>query len=65
MHDDRGSGALLKWLALAVPGLFAGLGWSAASGNPTWIRLLCGVAAGATIYALLHLLLKRTDRDRN
>ena len=62
MQDDRGATALLKWLALAVPGLFAGIGWSAASGYPVWVRLLCGVAAGVTIYALLHLLLKR---DRN
>jgi hypothetical protein len=65
MQDDRDTSALLKWLAVAVPGLSAGIGWAAAEGYPPLARALCGVAAGVTIYALLHWLLKGGRRNRS
>jgi hypothetical protein len=61
--QDRDGNALLKWAALAVPGLAAGIGWTAASGYPAAVRVLCGVAAGCTIYALLHCFLKGRKRN--
>lgn len=58
MQDDRNTHPLLKWIAVAVPALSGGIGWSAAAGYPLPVRALCGVAVGVTIYAVLHFLLK-------
>jgi hypothetical protein len=58
MDKGREANALLKWLAVAVPGLSAGIGWTAASGSPPLIRVAWGIAVGVAIYALLHFLLK-------
>jgi hypothetical protein len=58
MDKERGADALLKWLAVVVPGLSAGTGWTAASGSPPLIRVAWGIAVGVAIYALLHLLLR-------
>ena len=63
--QDRDGNALLKWAALAVPGLAAGIGWAAASGYPAPVRVLCGVAAGVTVYALLHFLLAGLKRNQD
>jgi hypothetical protein len=58
MRQDRGGNALLKWLAVVLPGLSAGLGWTAAAGSSPLIRVVWGVAVGLVIYALLHFFLK-------
>jgi hypothetical protein len=58
MQKDPQGHAVLKWLAVAVPGLSAGLGWTAASGSAPLVRVAWGIAVGLVIYALLHLLLK-------
>lgn len=57
MSSDSGD-AVLKWLAVAVPGIFAGLGWTAASGWPLAYRVLAGIAVGIAIYAVIHFVLK-------
>lgn len=61
--QDRDGNALLKWAAVAVPGLAAGVGWTAAAGHPAPVRVLCGVAAGCALYAVLHFVLKRSKRN--
>jgi hypothetical protein len=58
MQDDRGKTAVLKWLAVVVPGLSAGIGWTAAAGSSALVRVVWGIAVGLVIYALLHWLLK-------
>ena len=58
MDKQRGADGLLKWLAVTVPGLSAGIGWTAASGSPPLLRIAWGIAVGVAIYALLHFLLK-------
>jgi len=54
---------LQKWLALVVPGLSAGIGWSVTAGWALPFRIVCGVAVGATIYGVIHLLLKGAGRN--
>jgi hypothetical protein len=56
--QHRDGNAVLKWLAVALPGLSAGIGWTAAAGSPPLIRIVWGVAVGLVIYALLHLFLR-------
>jgi hypothetical protein len=63
MREDRGTDALLRWVAFVVPGLSAGIGWSVTAGWPLPFRIVCGVAVGATIYAVIHLLLKGASRN--
>ena len=63
--QDRNEHILLKWAAVAVPGLASGIGWAAAAGYPAPVRVLCGIAAAVTIYALLHFLLKGFSGKRN
>jgi hypothetical protein len=63
MRQDRGNGALLKWLAFVVPGLSAGIGWSVTAGWPLPFRVVCGIAVGAAIYAVVHLLVKAASRN--
>jgi len=63
MRQDRGTDPLLKWLALVVPGLSAGIGWSVTAGWPFPLRIVCGVAVGATIYAVIHVLVKGAGRN--
>jgi hypothetical protein len=58
MREDREGNAVLKWLAVAVPGLSAGIGWTAAAGSPPLVRFAWGIAVGLVIYALLHFYLK-------
>lgn len=58
MEDDRRAGGALGWAAIAVPGIFAGLGWAATEGWPLWNRVLAGTAAALVVYAAIHLLLR-------
>ena len=62
MHNDSGD-AVLKWLTVAVPGIFAGLGWTATSGWPPMNRVLAGVAVGLVIYAVIHFAIKALNRN--
>jgi len=65
MQQDRGGDALLKWVAIAVPGISAGIGWTAAAGWPPLYRILWGVAVGVAIYALIHLVIKAATGKRD
>jgi hypothetical protein len=58
VQDDRGGNPVLKWLAVVVPGLAAGLGWTATAGSPPLLRFVWSIAVGLVIYALLHFFLK-------
>lgn len=58
MQDDRRNNGALRWAALAVPGIFAGISWAGTEGWPLWNRILAGIAAALVVYAAIHLLLK-------
>lgn len=58
MRDERRGDGVLRWAAIAVPGIFAGVGWAATEGWPLFNRILAGVAAALVVYAAIHLLLK-------
>jgi hypothetical protein len=58
MRDDRGGDGVLRWAAVAVPGIFAGIGWAAADGWPLLNRILAGIAAALVVYAAIHLLVR-------
>lgn len=58
MQHDRGSDGALRWVAVAVPGIFAGIGWAATDGWPLLSRVLAGIATALVVYAALHFLLK-------
>jgi hypothetical protein len=58
MGSDRRGDGVSSWLALAVPGMTAGVGWAATEGWPAWNRVLAAVAVGLVIYALIHLAIK-------
>jgi len=58
MHGDRHGDGVLTWVALAVPGMTAGLGFAATEGWPIWNRVLAAVAAGLVVYAALHFAIK-------
>ena len=62
MQDERRGDGVLTWAAVAVPGIFAGVGWAATEGWPVWYRILAGTAAALVIYAAIHLLLKGVKR---
>lgn len=62
MRENRGGSAVLKWLAVVMPGLSAGIGWTAAAGSPPLIRVVWGIAVGLVIYAVLHFVLKNVGR---
>ena len=64
MQQDRG-GDLLRWVAIAVPGISAGIGWTATAGWPPLYRILWGVAVGVAIYALIHLVIKAATGKRD
>lgn len=59
----RGSG-VLGWAAVAVPGIFASLGFAFTAGWPLVNRVLVGVAAGLVVYAALHWLLDGRPRNK-
>jgi hypothetical protein len=61
VRNDRGD-AVLKWLAVAVPGISAGISWTATAGWPAVNRILVGIAVGVVIYALIHFALKGMNR---
>ena len=65
MQRGGGIAGLRKWAALAVPGLSAGLGWTAAAGWPPLYRFFWGVGVGVAVYALVHFLLKSASDDRD
>ncbi len=65
MQQNRSGDALLKWVALAVPGISAGIGWTATAGWPPLYRILWGVAVGVAIYALIHFLIKGRSGNRS
>lgn len=65
MQDHRHEDAVLKWIAVAVPGLSAGIGWAATEGWPPLNRVLAGIATGLVIYALIHFVLKAMNRNRH
>jgi hypothetical protein len=58
MQDERDGNKVLKWLAVVIPGLSAGLGWTATAGSAPLIRFVWSIAVGLVIYALLHFFLK-------
>ena len=60
MHNGD---SVLKWLAVVVPGISAGLGWTAAAGWPPMNRVLAGVAVGVVIYAVIHFAMKALNRN--
>lgn len=64
MGGDSGD-AVLKWLAVALPGIFAGLGWTAASSWPLVYRVLAGISVGIVIYAVIHFVLETMRRDHH
>jgi hypothetical protein len=55
MGQPQPGDALLKWAALAVPGIAAGLGWAATEGLPAISRVVSGIAIGLVIYAVVHV----------
>jgi hypothetical protein len=63
MNDDHGD-AVLKWLAVVVPGMSAGIGWAATTGWPPVNRILAGIAIGVLIYALIHFAMKTLGKNR-
>jgi hypothetical protein len=63
-EDDRRGDPVLKWLAVAVPGMSAGTGWAATAGWPPLNRVLAGIATGVAIYALIHFAIKLMNRNR-
>ena len=64
MHN-KGGDPVLKWRAIAVPGIFAGLGWTATAGWPPMNRILAGVAVGVGIYAVIHFAIKALNRNHS
>ena len=64
MHDDRRVDGALAWVAVAVPGVFAGISWAATEGWPLWNRILIGVAVGVVIYAAIHVAIKGVTGNR-
>ena len=65
MQDDRRGDAVLKWIAVAVPGISAGIGWTATAGWPPLNRVLAGIATGLVIYAFIHFAMKALNRNRS
>jgi hypothetical protein len=63
MRSDRRRNDVLGWVAVAVPGIFAGLGWAATDGWPLANRVVTSVAAALVVYAALHWLLKGLRRN--
>jgi hypothetical protein len=61
---DNGD-SVLKWLAVVVPGISAGLGWSATAGWPPMNRILAGIAVGVVIYAVIHFVMKALNRNHD
>ena len=64
-QDPRHEDPRLLWIAVAVPGLSAGIGWAATEGWPPLNRVLAGIATGLVIYALIHFVLKAMNRNRH
>jgi hypothetical protein len=64
MHEGRRADGVLTWVAVAVPGVFAGVSWAATEGWPLWNRILIGVAVGVVIYAAIHLAIKGVKGNR-
>ena len=64
MHDGRRVDGALRWVAVAVPGVFAGVSWAATEGWPLWNRILVGIAVGLVIYAACHFAIKGTTSKR-
>jgi hypothetical protein len=64
VHDGRRVEGALTWVAVAVPGIFAGISWGATDGWPWWSRVLVGIAAGLVIYAALHVAIKGLKSNR-
>jgi hypothetical protein len=54
----------LAWAAIVVPGFGMALTWPATEGWPLVNRIAVGVAVGLTIYAVVYLLAKASDRNR-
>ena len=63
MQDGDGGSDVLKWLALAVPGLSAGIGWAATAGWPPVSRVVAAIAIGLAIYAVIHFVMKAMSRN--
>jgi len=64
MDGNRRGDGVLTWVALAVPGMTAGLGWAATDGWPTWNRVLAAAAVGLVIYAVIHFVIKGIRPNR-
>jgi hypothetical protein len=64
LHGDRQGDGVLTWIALAVPGMTAGLGWAATDGWPAWNRVLAAAAVGLAIYAVIHIAIKGIRANR-
>jgi phosphatidylglycerophosphate synthase len=64
MHDGRRADGALTWVAVAVPGIFAGISWAATEGWPLWNRVLVGVAVALVIYAAIHYAIKNVKGNR-
>lgn len=63
MQRDRDDG-VLGWVAVAVPGIFAGIGWAATDGWPLLSRILAGTAAALVVYAAIHFLVRGVKRTK-
>lgn len=64
MDGNRRGDGVLTWVALAVPGMTAGVGWAATDGWPAWNRVLAAVAVGLVIYAVIHFAIRGIRGDR-
>lgn len=64
MRGDRRRNGVLGWLAVAVPGMFAGFGFAFTEDWPLANRVLTSVAAALVVYAALHWLLRRPPRSK-
>jgi hypothetical protein len=54
MDDEKKGDQWLRWVSLIVPGMSAGLAWSATEGLPLVSRFATGIALGLVIYAVVH-----------
>lgn len=64
MQDERGGDGALRWAGVAVPGIFAGIGWAATDGWPFLNRVLAGTAAALVVYAAIHFLVRGVKRTK-
>jgi hypothetical protein len=58
MSNDRPGDALLRWVAMIVPGMSAAVAWKVTEGLPLLNRFAVGIALGLLIYAVIHFAIK-------